>query len=81
MQIDVSAEASRLAAFIDAQVRNVMKKTGVVIGISGGIDSSVVAALCVKALGKERVLGILLPEKESSPSSTELAQRLADQPD
>lgn len=42
---------------------------GGVIGISGGIDSAVVAALAVEAVGKERVLGILLPERDSSPDT------------
>jgi NAD+ synthase len=39
------------------------KASGAVVGISGGIDSAVVAALCVRALGKQRVLGLLLPEE------------------
>jgi NAD+ synthase len=49
----------------------------VVLGLSGGIDSSVVAALCVKALGKERVFALLMPERESSAESTELGQMVA----
>lgn len=40
------------------------KGCNAVVGISGGKDSSVVAALCVKALGKERVLGVLMPQGE-----------------
>ena len=46
-------------------------------GSAGGIDSSVVVSLCVRALGPENVLGVLLPEKESSPDSKELALNLA----
>ncbi|MEJ5229223.1 MAG: NAD(+) synthase [Pseudothermotoga sp.] len=42
---------------------------GVVIGISGGVDSAVVAYLCVKAIGKEKVFGLLLPERDSSKDS------------
>lgn len=42
------------------------KGCNAVIGISGGKDSSVVAALCVKALGKERVIGVLMPNGEQS---------------
>jgi NAD+ synthase len=49
------------------------------VGISGGIDSSVVLALCVQAFGPERVVGVLLPEGESSPDSAQLAHLLADQ--
>jgi NAD+ synthase len=55
-----------------------MKKTGAVVGISGGIDSSVCAALCSRALGPDRVLGIMMPEKESAGESRSLAQMLAD---
>ncbi|AKI96793.1 NAD(+) synthase [Kosmotoga pacifica] len=45
---------------------------GAVVGISGGVDSAVTASLCVKALGKERVLALLLPERDSSPDSLKL---------
>jgi NAD+ synthase len=40
-----------------------------VVGVSGGIDSAVVLALAVKALGRESVLGVLLPYRTSAPSS------------
>lgn len=56
-----------------------LKRKGAVIGMSGGIDSSVTLALTVKALGPENVIGILLPEKDSSNESRELALRLANQ--
>ena len=42
---------------------------GAVVGISGGIDSTVVAALCIRALGKDRVLGFMMPEKEPAPEA------------
>lgn len=53
------------------------KRHGAVVGISGGIDSSVCLALAVKAFGPEKVLGIMLPEKDSSPESEILARELA----
>ena len=55
-----------------------MHKRGAVIGLSGGIDSAISAALCVRALGPEKVLGIILPEKDSSSISEEYALLLAD---
>lgn len=55
-----------------------LKRRGAVVGISGGIDSSLVLALVCRALGKDNVLGVLLPEKDSSPDSLILAQQLAD---
>jgi len=53
------------------------KRYGVVVGISGGIDSSVCLALSVRAFGAEKVVGIIMPEKDSSPDSEELALELA----
>ena len=45
------------------------KADGVIIGVSGGIDSAVLAYLAVEALGKSKVLGLLLPEKDVTPSN------------
>jgi NAD+ synthase len=53
-------------------------KRGYVVAMSGGIDSSVSSALCVKALGKERVYGIMLPERDSSGFSTARGKQLAE---
>lgn len=55
-----------------------LRKSGGVVGISGGIDSSVTLALLAKALGPDKVLGIMLPEKDSSAESKDLALKLAD---
>ena len=64
-----------LQTFIHEQVNNNFRKRGVVIGISGGIDSAVAVKLCCDAVGKENVLGIILPEKESNPQSQEFAKK------
>lgn len=63
-----------LIEFIKEQVKTNFKKNGVVIGLSGGVDSSVIAALCVKALGEKNVHGVIMPEKESNPNSVKLAE-------
>lgn len=67
---------------IQDQIRNhiftTLRRRGGVIGISGGIDSSVTLALTVKAIGADKVLGVLLPEKDSSSESARLAHLLAD---
>jgi NAD+ synthase len=72
LKIDSKAEAERIAAFIRDQTR-AMHRKGVVIGLSGGVDSALSASLSVKALGKDKVLALLLPDKESSPQSAEYA--------
>ena len=64
-----------LQTFIYEQVNGNFRKRGVVIGISGGIDSAVAVKLCCDAVGKENVLGIILPEKESNPQSQEFAKK------
>ena len=60
--------------------KNVMSKfrrKGGVIGVSGGIDSSVTLALAVRALGNNKVLAVMMPETDSSPESIELCKLLA----
>jgi NAD+ synthase len=70
--------SNKLEDFIKSQIRDNFRKNGVVIGLSGGVDSSVTAALSVKSLGSENVFGLILPEKESSPESKNLAKSLAE---
>ena len=79
ININVENEANRISNWIKETVQQTLKKRGLVIGISGGVDSSVVLALAVKSLGPKNVLGVMLPESESSPDSANLAQELADQ--
>jgi len=69
--------ALKLRGFIRDQVTG-FKKKGVVIGVSGGIDSAVVLTLCVQELGKENVYGLLLPEEESTPSSKTLGAEICE---
>jgi NAD+ synthase len=77
LQINPVQETERIAASIREMVFNQLKRKGAVIGVSGGIDSSVVAFLCVRALGKERVFGLFTPEADSSPDSLRLGRMLA----
>lgn len=76
LKVDCGNEVERICSFIRNQVRQ-MKREGVVIGLSGGIDSALSASICVKALGGEKVFGLILPEKESNPVSAEYATKHA----
>jgi NAD+ synthase len=78
LRIDAAAAAAQIESAIRDIVFAQLRRKGAVVAISGGIDSSVVAALCARALGKDRVLGLLLPEADSSPDSRRLATLLAD---
>ena len=76
LQIDAAAEVERITAAIRSVLRD-LRRRGVVVGMSGGVDSSVVAALAVRAVGARRVVGLMLPEPESSNESLALGRQLA----
>src|SRR5690349_7139195 len=77
----LEVDAPKVAEHIESSIRDCLhhqlKRKGVVLGLSGGIDSSVAAALCVRALGPDRVLGLFMPEAESSPDTLHLAPLVA----
>jgi NAD+ synthase len=77
IQLDPAAETDRLVGLLRHNVRNVMRRYGGVLGISGGVDSSVVLALCVRAFGPQKVTALILPEKDSDPASEQLARQVA----
>ncbi|MGV3548714.1 NAD(+) synthase [Rhizobium sp.] len=76
LAFDHKAEIDRISVWMRAELRD-FKKRGLVLGLSGGIDSSVCAALAVRALGAKNVLGIMMPEADSDPDSKRLAELLA----
>jgi NAD+ synthase len=78
LQIDAAHVATRIEARMRESIFEQLKRKGAVLGLSGGIDSSVAAALCVRALGRDRVLGLLMPEADSGEDTSRLAQLLAD---
>lgn len=75
LRIDEGAEAERIAEEIRSYMRRVRRK-GAVVAVSGGIDSSVVAALCVHALGPERVFALQMPEAESADETLDISSEL-----
>ncbi|ASJ74801.1 NAD(+) synthase [Granulosicoccus antarcticus] len=78
LELDYEKEATRIAQWIPDVLTSRLRKRGVVVAISGGIDSSVCAGLAVKALGPKRVFGLLLPERDSSDSSSNTGRELAE---
>jgi NAD+ synthase len=76
--IDAEAEVERIVARMRELLRTQLRRRGLVLGLSGGIDSSLCAALAVRAVGPERVFGLLMPENDSDPLSQALGQKLAD---
>jgi len=78
--LDINAQET--AAAIEEAIRRQvgdLRKRGVVVGLSGGIDSSVVTSLCARALGASRVQVLLMPERDSSSDALKLGQMLASQ--
>jgi len=78
IRIDARSVAERIELAIREQVLGTLKRRGAVVGMSGGIDSSVVAMLCVRALGKARVVGLLMPERDSSDDALRLGRMHAE---
>ncbi len=78
LAIDLASTTDEIQSAIRRQTRGELRRKGVVVGLSGGIDSSVVAALSVGALGPSNVFGVLMPERDSADESLELGQLLAD---
>jgi NAD+ synthase len=77
LEIDPKAESERIIATLRESVHRVMRRRGAVVGISGGVDSSVVLALSVKAFGPERVAAIMMPERESAADTERLSRSVA----
>jgi NAD+ synthase len=78
LKLDCDKEVQKITDTIRKVVLKQFKKRGAVVALSGGIDSSVVGALCVRSLGKERILGLLMPERDSAPQTQELGQLISE---
>ncbi len=79
LEIDANKEIAKIADRLRYLLVKHLHKRGFVVALSGGVDSSVSAALSVQAVGSQKVFGLLLPERESSSESLELAQKVVDQ--
>ena len=77
LNLNAAEETERIVEFIQKNVRQTMRRGGGVVGISGGIDSAVVLGLAVKAFGANKVVAIMIPDKDSDPISEKFARELA----
>ena len=77
LKIDAAEEVDRICAVLSEQLFRTLRRKGIVVGLSGGIDSSVTAALAVRAVGKERVFGIFMPDDDSTEDSLILGRLVA----
>ena len=78
LKINAELETARIVDAMRRQLSHRLKRRGVVLGLSGGIDSTVTASLAVRALGRERVFGLLMPEKHSDTETTGLGRKVAE---
>ncbi|MFN8652026.1 MAG: NAD(+) synthase [Gemmatimonadales bacterium] len=79
LELDPARETERIAAALREQLGTELQRRGLIVAMSGGVDSSVCAALAVRAVGPRHVFGLFLPERESDPVSRTSAKALADQ--
>jgi NAD+ synthase len=78
LDIDPESVAGTIADELKVATARVLKRRGMVVGVSGGVDSALCLALAVRALGPERVIGLLMPERETTDGSGERGAALCD---
>ena len=78
---EIEKTVASIENFVKEEILEKFQRKGTVIGISGGIDSAVMASICTRSVNPNQVLGLIMPEKESDPSSQILAEKIANQLD
>ena len=77
LKLDAAHEVDKICGGLRDLLAHQLKRRGLVVGLSGGIDSSVTAALAVRAIGPQRVLGLLMPERHSAVDTLPLSGLVA----
>lgn len=78
LKLDAEQEVVKIAANLRDLMKNLIKRRGIVLGLSGGIDSSVTCALAVKAFGSKKVFGLHMPERHSAVETLSLSTVISD---
>ncbi|MBP1859298.1 NAD(+) synthase [Rhizobium herbae] len=78
LALDPAKETDKIVAALREQLRGPLRKRGLVLGLSGGIDSSVCAALAARAVGAKNVYALFMPENDSDPESLRLGRTIAE---
>jgi len=67
LSLDPAREVDRIVQSLRQNVRKILRREGAVVGISGGVDSAVVLALCVRAFEPAKIVAVMMPDQDSSP--------------
>jgi NAD+ synthase len=78
LRLDAEREVEKISQSLRTLMRTKIKRRGMVLGLSGGIDSSTTCALCVKAFGAQKVFGLHMPERQSADDTLALSTRISD---
>lgn len=77
LSLDPEAEVEHITSSLRRVIAKTLRRQGVVVAVSGGVDSSLTAALCAKALGPDRVLALMMPERDSERDTIDLSRLTA----
>lgn len=78
LRLDPAAEVDRIGQWLRRSLARDLRRRGVLVGVSGGIDSAVTAFVAARALGAERVFALLMPDRHSDSSTLPLSRQVVE---